>query len=90
MINCIVLCSDIRAKAKRWDQKHVDSLKRRRDQYLNEIKELNKDRRKEGDLSVMKSQIDGLETRLKFAKKDKETTVYCFFFHFISRVELIE
>eukprot|EP00112_Aurelia_sp_Birch-Aquarium-sp1_P012291 Seg2586.6 transcript_id=Seg2586.6/GoldUCD/mRNA.D3Y31 product="Structural maintenance of chromosomes protein 1A" protein_id=Seg2586.6/GoldUCD/D3Y31 len=66
--------SDIRAKAKRWDQKHVDALKRRRDQYLNEIKELTKDRRKEGDLAVMKSQLDGLETRLKFAKKDKETT----------------
>lgn len=71
----LILSSDIRAKAKRWDQKHVDALKRRRDQYLNEIKELTKDRRKEGDLAVMKSQLDGLETRLKFAKKDKETTV---------------
>eukprot|EP00794_Sanderia_malayensis_P007356 gene7356-8176_t len=66
--------SDIRAKAKRWDQKHVDMLKRRRDQHLNELKELQKDKRKEADLPTMKSQIDGLETRLNYAKKDKETT----------------
>ncbi|XP_065059066.1 structural maintenance of chromosomes protein 1A-like [Rhopilema esculentum] len=66
--------SDIRAKAKRWDQKHVDSLKRRRDKYVADIKELQRERRKEADLSAMKSQIDGLENRLKFAKKDKETT----------------
>ena len=67
--------SDIRAKAKRWDQKHVDGLKRRRDKYVTEMKDLQKERRKEADLSAMKSQIDGLETRLKFAKKDKEATV---------------
>ena len=53
----------------------MDSLKRRRDKYVADIKELQKERRKEADLSAMKSQIDGLENRLKFAKKDKETTV---------------
>ena len=67
--------SDIRAKAKRWDQKQVDALKRRRDNYVSELKELQKERRREADLATMKSQIDGLETRLKFAKKDKEATV---------------
>jgi len=66
--------SDIRAKAKRWDQKQVDALKRRRDNYVSELKELQKERRREADLATMKSQIDGLETRLKFAKKDKEAT----------------
>ena len=68
--------SDIRAKAKRWDQKQVDALKRRRDSYVSELKELQKERRREADLATMKSQIDGLETRLKFAKKDKEATVW--------------
>ena len=42
---------------------------------MTEMKDLQKERRKEADLSAMKSQIDGLETRLKFAKKDKEATV---------------
>lgn len=87
-VSFISYLSDIRAKAKRWDQKHVDALKRRRDKYVSEMKDLQKEKRREADLSAMKSQIDGLETRLKFAKKDKETTVCSKNFKYLSNIFL--
>ena len=83
--------SDMRAKAKRWDEKvwlywyymcwsniltqQVDSLRRKRDRYLEEIKEVTARRRKEPELQTMASQINGLETRLRYSKKDRDTTV---------------
>ena len=81
MTGCLFFhSSDIRAKAKRWDQKHVDTLKRRRDHHLEELKEFQKDKRREAELPAMKSQIDGLENRLKYAKNDKELRV-CLLLH---------
>ena len=84
--------SDMRARAKRWDEKvqeyyvyhvccsnilsqQVDSLRRKRDRYLEEIKEVTARRRKEPELQTMASQINGLETRLRYSKKDRDTTV---------------
>jgi hypothetical protein len=66
---------DIKRKAKRWDNKQVDSLKKKRDQYVNEIKDLQTERRKDSNLQDLKSQINGLEARLKYTKRDKETIV---------------
>lgn len=66
--------SDLKAKARRWDEKQVDALKRKRDSYLAELKELSKHRRKEPQLQNLKSQIDGLRNRLRYSHKDKETT----------------
>lgn len=43
-----------------------------------ELKELSKHRRKEPELQNSKSQIDGLEHRLRYSTKDKETTVSYF------------
>ena len=40
-----------------------------------ELKDLSKHRRKEPELQNLKSQIDGLEHRLRYSTKDKETTV---------------
>ena len=67
--------SDLKAKARRWDEKQVDGLKRKRDSFLTELKELSKHRRKEPELQNLRSQIDGLEHRLRYSTKDKETTV---------------
>lgn len=70
--------SDLKAKARRWDEKQVDGLKRKRDSFLVELKDLSKHRRKEPELQNLKSQIDGLEHRLRYSTKDKETTVSYF------------
>ena len=67
--------SDIKRKAKRWDEKAVDGLKRSRDRYLEELKELNITRRKEPELNNLTSQINGLETRLKYSKRDRDSSV---------------
>lgn len=64
---------DIQRKAKRWDSKQIDQLKRRRDQYVTEVKDLTAERRKESALQDLKSQISGLESRLKYTRRDKET-----------------
>lgn len=53
----------------------MDSLKKKRDQYVNEIKDLQTERRKDSNLQDLKSQINGLEARLKYTKRDKETIV---------------
>ena len=75
--------SDIKRKAKRWDTKQVDGLKKKRDQYVKEIKDLNTERRKDSNLQDMKSQITGLEARLKYTKRDKETIVCFLLFFFL-------
>eukprot|EP00731_Ephydatia_muelleri_P024127 Em0016g398a len=67
--------SDIKAKAKRWDEKQVDGLKKQRDRCLEELKDITLVRRKEPELQNLQSQITGLETRLKFSKTDKEVTL---------------
>ena len=67
--------SDIKRKAKRWDEKAVDGLKRSRDRYLEELKELNVVRRKEPELNNLTSQINGLENRLKYSKRDRDSSI---------------
>ncbi|EDO49596.1 predicted protein [Nematostella vectensis] len=64
--------SDLKTKALRWDEKQVDGLKRKRDKYLTELKELAAHRRKEPELQNLQSQIDGLETRLRYCRKDRD------------------
>ncbi|XP_065903678.1 structural maintenance of chromosomes protein 1A-like [Dysidea avara] len=66
--------SDIKAKARRWDEKAVDGLRRQRDHYLDELKVVMQKKRKEPELIQMTSQISGLENRLKFSRRDKEVT----------------
>lgn len=66
--------SDLKAKARRWDEKQVEGLKRKRDSLLADLKDLSKHRRKEPELQNLRSQIDGLEHRLRYSTKDKETT----------------
>jgi structural maintenance of chromosome 1 len=67
--------ADIKAKAKRWDEKQVDALKRQRGRYLEELKEVTSVRRKEPELQTLQHQIASLENRLSFSKKDREVTM---------------
>ncbi|KAH9286198.1 Structural maintenance of chromosomes protein 1A [Echinococcus granulosus] len=66
--------SDLKARAKRWDEKQISSLMARRDALQVELKEQLKRKRKEAELRTLQSQINGLEKRLKYTQKDKEGT----------------
>ncbi|XP_065668984.1 structural maintenance of chromosomes protein 1A isoform X2 [Hydra vulgaris] len=63
----------VKIKAKRWDSKRINQLKQKRDEYQAELKELQGERRKAPGLSELKSLIQGLEAKLKWTKRDKET-----------------
>ena len=67
--------TDLKARARRWDEKQLSSLNARKEKLSNEMKELMKKKRKEGELKTIQAQILGLETRLKYTEKDRETTV---------------
>ncbi|BHF59560.1 Structural maintenance of chromosomes protein 1B [Sparganum proliferum] len=66
--------SDLKARARRWDEKQISSLMSRRDALHSELKEQLKRKRKEAELRMLQSQINGLEKRLKYTQKDKEST----------------
>ena len=67
--------SDLKAKARRWDEKMLNQLKQRKERLSDELKEQMKKMRKESELNTIKSQIRGLDTRLKYSEADKNTTV---------------
>jgi structural maintenance of chromosome 1 len=62
----------VEGRARRWEEADADALKKRRARCNQELTELSKIKKKTMDLSNMKSQIKGHETRLKFAKVDLE------------------
>ncbi|XP_041349100.1 structural maintenance of chromosomes protein 1A-like [Gigantopelta aegis] len=66
--------SDLRAKARRWDEKMLNQLKSRKERLQEEYKEHMKKKRKESELNTIKSQIKGLETRLKYSVTDRDNT----------------
>lgn len=65
---------DLARKAKRWDEKHLSNLKQQKEKLSEDLREAMKKSRKESELNTVESQIRGLETRLKYAKTDRETT----------------
>lgn len=67
--------SDLKAKARRWDEKQVNKLKQKRNQLTEELKEVQKAKRKESELNTIRSQIKGNETRLKYSIQDRDNTV---------------
>ena len=70
-----LLCSDLKAKARRWDEKMLNQLKQRKEKLSDELKEQMKKKRKESELNTIRSQIKGLETRLKYSMTDRDSTV---------------
>ena len=73
----LVTYSDLKAKARRWDEKSLNTLKSRKSELTEEIKAVQKNKRKESELNNIKSQISGLETRLKYSINDRDNTVGC-------------
>lgn len=64
---------DLARKAKRWDEKHMATLKQQKEKYTEEMKELVKKSRKGSELATVESQIRGLESRLKYNQNDMQT-----------------
>lgn len=68
-------CSDLRSKARRWDEKNVEAMKTKRNECLAQLKEVVADRRKKPQLDNLKSQIEGLRTRLQYTQREVESNV---------------
>lgn len=65
---------DLARKAKRWDEKHMNTLKLQKEKLNEELKEVTKKTRKQGELTTIESQIKGIENRLKYGKNDLATS----------------
>merc|ERR1719357_545100 len=65
---------DLAKKAKRWDDKQVSTLKSRKEKLAEELRQAMKNSRKESEIQTIKSQIDGLKTRLRYSQTDKDNT----------------
>ncbi|XP_064277228.1 structural maintenance of chromosomes protein 1B isoform X1 [Passer domesticus] len=62
--------SDLRFKARCWDEKEINKMKERRDSLINELKDLMRIRRKEADLKQLRAQCQGTQTRLKYSQSE--------------------
>jgi len=67
--------SDLKMKARRWDEKMLNQLKVRKEKLSDELKEQMKQKRKESELNTIRSQIKGFETRLKYSVTDRDNMV---------------
>merc|ERR1712203_646382 len=65
---------DLAKKAKRWDDKQVSTLKSRKEQLAEELRQAMKNSRKESEIMTIQSQVTGLKTRLRYSQNDKDTT----------------
>ncbi|XP_074446590.1 structural maintenance of chromosomes protein 1B [Larus michahellis] len=64
--------SDLRFKARCWDDKEINKMKERRDSLIHELKDLMKIKRKETDLKQLHTQCHGTQTRLKYSQSELE------------------
>ncbi|XP_074489832.1 structural maintenance of chromosomes protein 1B [Sebastes fasciatus] len=64
--------SDLRTKARCWDEKDMMRLKERKHQLTAEIRDLMRLRRKDSDLKQIIAQAQGAQTRLKYSKTELE------------------
>jgi len=67
--------SDLKMKARRWDEKMLNQLKVKKEKLSDELKEQMKQKRKESELNTIRSQIKGFETRLKYSVTDRDNMV---------------
>ncbi|XP_077451447.1 structural maintenance of chromosomes protein 1B isoform X2 [Stigmatopora argus] len=67
--------SDLRFKARCWDDNDVTRLKHKKQQLTDELKNLMRHRRKESDLNEIILQANGLKTRLKYSKSELDLLV---------------
>uniref|UniRef100_A0A8C5CB02 SMC hinge domain-containing protein n=1 Tax=Gadus morhua TaxID=8049 RepID=A0A8C5CB02_GADMO len=68
--------SDLRTKARCWDEKAVKTLKDRKDQLTAELRGLVKSRAKESELKGVQVQTQGVQIRLKYSNKERESVLH--------------
>lgn len=61
---------ELERRARRWDEKEIHTMKHKKERLAEDLKENVKKTRKEGDLMVITSQIQGFESRLRYSKSD--------------------
>uniref|UniRef100_A0A3B3VB07 Structural maintenance of chromosomes protein n=1 Tax=Poecilia latipinna TaxID=48699 RepID=A0A3B3VB07_9TELE len=64
--------SDLRTKARCWEEKDVRRLKEHRDQLMNEMRDLSRLKRKEANLNQILAESQGAQTRMKYTRTDLE------------------
>ncbi|XP_077025277.1 structural maintenance of chromosomes protein 1B isoform X2 [Tamandua tetradactyla] len=64
--------SDLKYKARCWDEKELKNLRDRRSQLIQELKDLMKALRKETDLKQIRTLVQGTHTRLKYSQSELE------------------
>ncbi|XP_043943168.1 structural maintenance of chromosomes protein 1B [Protopterus annectens] len=62
--------SDLRFKARQWEEKELERLKERKEQLTDERLDLMKIKRKESDLKHLQVQIQGIQTRLRYSQTE--------------------
>ncbi|CDW56074.1 structural maintenance of chromosomes protein [Trichuris trichiura] len=65
---------DLKARARRWDEKAVAHLRAKKESLAEEYKELHRTRRKESAVTLIQNTITQLEKRIKYMLTDKENT----------------
>ena len=65
---------ELERRARRWDEKEIHSMKHKKERLAEDLKENVKKTRKEGDLMIITSQIQGFESRLRYSKSDLQQT----------------
>lgn len=66
--------SGIGPSARRWEERVVEDLKRRRDLMLSELNELSKTKKRGVPEESLKSELAGIESKLAFSRKDLNAT----------------
>ncbi|XP_054438566.1 structural maintenance of chromosomes protein 1B isoform X2 [Pteronotus mesoamericanus] len=64
--------SDLKYKARCWDEKELKNLRDRRTQLMQELKDLMKMLRKEADLKQIQTLVQGTHIRLKYSQSELE------------------
>ena len=80
---------DLAKKAKRWDEKQMNTLKSEKERLSDELREEMKKSRKESELNTLDQQVSGLRSRLKFAESDYKSLV-CFLFCFVLKSVILK
>ncbi|KAI1888477.1 hypothetical protein AGOR_G00185550 [Albula goreensis] len=65
--------SNLRGKARAWDERDMSKLKERKEQLAAELRVLMKLKHKEAELKQVQAQVLGIHTRLKYSNSEMET-----------------
>ncbi|KAF9360946.1 Structural maintenance of chromosomes protein 1 [Mortierella sp. AD094] len=66
--------SGIGSGARRWEERVVEDLKRRRDAMLTQLNELSKTKKRGMPEETLKSELAGIESKLSFSREDLNAT----------------